>query len=194
MHSQTYSLGTYTRGAARLIACALALTSFSMLAAARVAASDETDVRSTVEQAFGQLRAGDYNALYDALPTASQRRVTRERFTRGMEQTRNFYELERMEIGAVHVAGDLAVVDSVIYGRARAPFEGDGKIVLRQYLLREGGRWRVTLGERNAVSALLAANRAFARRYPATQPRLYVKRDGKWMDIGALMKGKRPPK
>jgi hypothetical protein len=194
MNSKTYSLRTYTHGVLRLLACALVLTSLSVLTAARVVASDETDVRSAVEQAFGQFRAGDYNALYDVLPTASQRRVTRERFTRGLEQTRNFYELERIEIGAVHVAGDLAVVDSVIYGRARAPFEGEGKIILRQYLLREGGRWRVTLGERNAVSPLLAANPTFARRYPATQPRLYVKRDGKWMDIGAMMKGKRPPK
>ena len=179
-------------GAARLVVAAIVLSMCSALHAhAARLASDESDVRNAVEQAFGQLRAGDYSALYDVLPSASQRKVTRERFVRGLEQTRTMYELERLEIGAVHVAGDLAVVDSVIYGRARAPFEGEGKIVLRQYLLREGGRWRVTLGERTAVSPLLAANPAFARRYPLTQPRLYVKRDGKWQDIRTLMQGMR---
>ena len=81
------------------------------------AASDESDVRSAIESAFAQLRSGNYDALYDVLPTASQRRLSRERFTRALERTKNMYELERLEIGAVHVAGDLAVADSVIYVR-----------------------------------------------------------------------------
>ncbi|HYX41837.1 MAG TPA: hypothetical protein VE821_09080, partial [Pyrinomonadaceae bacterium] len=138
------------------------------------AASDESDVRGAIESAFEQLRSGNYDALYDVLPTTSQRRLSRERFTRALERTKNMYELERLEIGAVHVTGDLAVADSVVYGRARAPFEGEGKIVVRQYLVREQGRWRVTTGDRAAISPLLAANPAFAKRYPPMQPRLYV--------------------
>ena len=178
----------YLFGATRFIAVAFILSVFATHA---VAASDESDVRSVVEQTFGQLRSGDYGALYDVLPSTSQKKISRERFASALERTRGMYELDRLEIGAVHVAGDLAVVDSTIYGRARAPFEGEGKLVLRGYLQREGGRWRVTLAERNAASSLLAANPTFARRYPPTQPRLYVKRDGKWQDLRTLMKDAR---
>ena len=57
--------------------------------------------------------------------------------------------------------------------------------------MREDGRWRVTTGERAAISPLLAANPAFAKRYPPTQPRIYVKRDGKWVDIRTMFKDAR---
>ncbi len=178
--------------AARAVVFVVALSSLSFggRAAAR-GASDESDVRAAVEQAFAQLKGGDYGALYDVLPTASQKKITRESFTRALERTRGMYELDRLEIGAVHTSGDLAVVDSVVYGRALAPFEGEGKIVLRQYLVREGGRWRVTTGDRSTVAPLLAANPAFARRYPLTQPRLYVKRDGRWVLIDELVRQSR---
>jgi hypothetical protein len=179
-----------------------ALTTLSSLgsrAFARAAEADESEVKSAVERAFAQLKGGDYGALYDVLPTAAQKKITRESFTRSLERTRGMYELDRLEIGAVHAAGDLAVVDSVIYGRAKAPFDGDGKIVVRQYLVREDGRWRVTTGDRKTIAPLLAANPAFARRYPLTQPRLYVKRDNRWVLIDELVRqsrtragGKRP--
>jgi hypothetical protein len=168
-----------------------ALSNFAAAAATARAASDESDVRATVERAFSQLKGGDYGALYDVLPSATQKRITRERFTASLERSRNLYDLDRLEIGAIHVANDLAVADSIVYGRARAPFEGDGKIVLRQYLLREGGRWRVTTGERATVQPLLAANPAFARKYPPTEPRVYVKRDGRWVSMNELMNGAR---
>jgi hypothetical protein len=171
----------------------LALTGSSAAVAAvpvRVA-PNEAEVRSTVERAFQQLKAGDYNALYDVLPSASQRRLTRAQFVRALERTRGMYELERVEIGAVRVAGDLGVVDSVVYGRGRAPFAGEAKIVVRQYLVREGGRWRVTTGDRATIQPLLAANPAFAKKYPLTQPRLYLKRDNRWVDISKELQGMR---
>lgn len=168
----------------------VALLCVSALNAA-FAASGETEVRGVVEQAFQQLRSGQYNSLYDLLPSASQRRLTRERFVNALERTRGMYELDRLEIGTVHVSGDLAVVDSVIYGRARAPFEGDGKIVARQYLVREAGRWRVTTGDRTAVGPLLAANPGFAKRYPPSQPRVYLKRDGRWVEMNGALKDAR---
>ena len=148
-------------------------------------------MRATVERAFSQLKGGDYGALYDVLPSATQKKITRERFASALERSRNLYQLDRLEIGAVHVANDLAVADSTVYARARAPFEGDGKIVLRQYLVREGGRWRVTTGERATVQPLLAANPAFARKYPPTEPRVYVKRDGRWVAMSELVGGAR---
>ena len=178
--------------AVRLLVAALLLTVFSV-PAAHAAVSDESDVRSAVEQAFQQLRGGDYSALYDVLPTASQRRVPRDQFVRALERSRNLYDLDRLEIGTVRVAGDLALVDTIIYARARKPFEAEGKIVARQYLVREGGRWRVTTGERATINPLLAANPAFAKRYPPTEPRVYLKRDGKWVDIRTVFKNTRRP-
>lgn len=182
------------RRAPRAIVFALSVATLITFAPATTTAratSDESDVRATVERAFGQLKGGDYGALYDVLPSAAQKKITRERFTAALERSRNMYDLDRLEIGAVHVANDLAVVDSTVYGRARAPFDGDGRIVLRQYLVREGGRWRVTTGERATVQPLLAANPAFARKYPPTDPRVYVKRDGRWVAMNELLRNAR---
>jgi hypothetical protein len=169
---------------AALVLLAAAAASHPGAAGEARGASDEGDVRATVERAFGQLRSGDFAGLYDALPTASRRRISRANFVSSLERARGLYELDRLEIGAVRVAGDLAVVDSTVYGRTLAPMKADGKIVLRQYLVREGGRWRVTTGDASTVRPLLAANPAFARKYPLTIPRLYVRRDGRWVEMG----------
>jgi len=170
---------------------AFALLLLSLAGSSGVAASGEAEVRTTVERAFQQLKAGDYNSLYDVLPSASQRRQSREGFVRALERTRGMYELERLEIGTVRVSGDLGVVDSTVYGRGRAPFAGAAKIVARQYLVREGGRWRVTTGERATIQPLLAANPAFAKKYPFTQPSLYLKRDNRWVDISKELRSLR---
>ena len=41
-----------------------------------VSASDHTDVRATVQSVFEQLKAHDYNALYDLLPASSRSRMS----------------------------------------------------------------------------------------------------------------------
>jgi hypothetical protein len=166
---------------------AVATATLTTAAPAR-AASNEAEARGTIERAFQQLKGGDFNSLYEVLPSASQRRVTRERFVGALERTRGMYELERLEIGAVRVAGDLGMADSVVYGRVRAPFAGEAKIVARQYLVREGGRWRVTTGDATTVRPLLAANPAFAKKYPFTQPRAYLKQNGKWVDFSGMLR------
>jgi hypothetical protein len=174
-----------------IVAVFLLATGASSLgkAAATTVAPNAAEARTTVERAFQQLKGGDYNSLYEVLPSASQRRVTRERFVGALERTRGMYELERLEIGAVRIAGDVGMVDSVVYGRARAPFSGEAKIVARQYLVREGGRWRVTTGDAATIRPLLAANPAFARKYPFAQPRIYLKRDNRWVDISKELVG-----
>jgi len=160
------------------------------LARAR-AATPEAEVRGAVEAAFRQLRGGQYGSLYDALPSSSQRRLSRQSFVSALERARGMYELDRLEISSVRVAGDLAVVDANVYGRARAPFEAEGKIVARQYLVREGGRWRVTTGEASTVRPLLAAHPDFAKRFPPREPRIFLKRDGRWVDMTQTLRGLR---
>src|ERR1041385_874057 len=43
-------------------------------------ASDQSDVRATVQSVFEQLKARQYSALYDLLPNASRNRMSRDRF------------------------------------------------------------------------------------------------------------------
>ena len=174
---------------ALLTTISLLLAGEMIFASSARVASGEAEARNTIKQAFQRLKGGDYNSLYEVLPAASQRRLSREQFVRALERTRGMYELERLEIGAVRVSGDLGVVDSTVYGRGRAPFAGEAKIVARQYLVREGGRWRVTTGDQATIRPLLAANPAFAKKYPFSQPRLYLKRDGRWVDISKELQG-----
>ena len=51
--------------------------------------SDESEVRSAVQHIFDQLKAGQYEALYDSLPSSSRARISRERLVNGLQGTRN---------------------------------------------------------------------------------------------------------
>ena len=169
---------------ALLVFAALLVVSATVRAAS--VADDGAEVRNVVERAFQQLRAGEYDGLYDVLPSTSQRRITRERFARALANARGMYELDKMDVEAVRVSGELAVVDMIIYGRVRRPFEGEGKITTRQYVVREAGRWRIAAGDRAIQQQLFSAHPDFARRFPARAPRVYLKRDGRWVDLGSL--------
>jgi hypothetical protein len=146
-------------------------------------ASNDTEVRGTVQRVFQQLKSKDYSSLYDVLPAASRARISRERFTAALQRAQNVYSLERMDVGAVRVAGDLAVVDTVLYGRMEVPVETEGKIVVQQYLVREEGSWRVATGDRATIDRFLKANPAFRRTFTIRQPRIYIKENGKWIEF-----------
>jgi hypothetical protein len=165
---------------------AIAVTTAASARAA-ILPDDQSEVRGVVRQVFEQLKARQYSALYDRMPESSQRRISRERFTSALRRTSDMYELERLEIGAVRVSGDIAVVDTVMYGRVSRPVDSDGKIVTQLYLVREGGRWRVVLGDSaRSTRSMLADYSDFIRKYPPRNPRAYVKKDGRWVDISSL--------
>ena len=82
-----------------------------------VKASDQSDVRATVQNVFDQLKAHNYDSLYDLLPGSARTRMSRERFVSALQRAQDFYQLDRMDIGATRVMGNLAVVDTVLYGR-----------------------------------------------------------------------------
>jgi hypothetical protein len=167
-----------------LAACALLLVTF---AHAGARPSDEAEVRALVQTVFEQLKAGRYDELYDVLPNASRSRVTRERFVSLLRASGGTYRLDRMEVGAVRVSGDIAAADTVMYGSVLRPVEAEGKIVAQQYLVREDGRWRVATGDRATVRRFLSSHPAFAKKFPIQNPRVYVKRDGRWVEVtGAL--------
>ena len=150
-----------------------------------VKASDQSDVRSTVQNVFEQLKSRNYDALYDVLPGASRKRMSRDRFVNALQRAQDFYQLDRMDIGAVKVMGDLAVVDTVLYGRVVNPIQAEGKIVVQQYLLREDGQWRVATGDQSSVKRFLAANPGFSKGFKIRPPRIYVKQNGTWVEFNA---------
>src|SRR5437879_8511798 len=172
-----------------IIFALLFLTCAATGAAASSAACDESEVRSAVQRIFDQLKAGQYEVLYDSLPSSTRSRVTRDRFVKGLQGSRNMYQLERIEIGPPRVSGNLAVVDTTMYAHLQQPFNGDGKLVVQQYLVREDGRWRVATGDRATIDRFLKSNPAFARKFPIKRTRAFVQQNGQWVEIPL---GKRP--
>jgi hypothetical protein len=148
-----------------------------------VRAGDETDVRDVVQQVFQQLQSRDYGAVYDSLPSATRSRTSRERFISALKRAQDRYVLDRMTIGAVRVSGNLAVANTELYGRLTKPFEAEGKIVVQQYVVREDGKWRVATGDSATIQRFLKANPTFARKFPIRQPRIFVKQEGKWVEL-----------
>jgi hypothetical protein len=148
-----------------------------------VKASDQSDVRGTVQNVFEQLKSQNYSALYDLLPGASRNRMSRDRFVSALQRAQEFYQLDRIDIGAIKVMGNLAVVDTVLYGRVVNPIQAEGKIVVQQYLLREDGKWRVATGDQSTVKKFLAANPAFGKGFTIRQPRIFVKQNDKWIEF-----------
>jgi hypothetical protein len=151
--------------------------------AAQAALSDESDVRSTIQHVFDQLKSGEYGALYDSLPSSSRNRMSKDRFTNGLQRTSNLYQLQRIQIGAVRVSGNLAVADTTMFAHINKPFDADGKLVVQQYLIREDGHWRVATGDNATVNRFLQANPTFARRFPIKRPTAYVNQNGKWVEV-----------
>ena len=145
--------------------------------------SNESEVRATVERVFQELKSRNYDALYENLPASSRSRLSRERFTSGLRRTQDTYALDRIEIGKVKASGNIAAVDTVLYGRLLKPFDTEGKIIAQQYLVREDGKWKVATGDNATIRRFLAANPAFARQFPIRPPRVFGKKDGSWVEF-----------
>jgi hypothetical protein len=173
----------------------LLISSFNLLLPAGSMAappSDESAVRAAVQRIFDQLKAGQYEALYDSLPSSSRARLSRDRLVKGLQGTNNLFKLQRIEIGAVRVSGNLAVVDTVMYAHIAGPFSADGKLVVQQYLVREEGSWRVATGDRATIDRFVKSNPSFARKFPIKRPRTFIKQEGKWVEFSP--RGPAPPR
>ena len=146
-------------------------------------ASNESEVRATVEQVFQNLKDQKYEALYDALPAGTRSRIARDRFASSLRRTQDNYALDRMDIGKIKVSGNIAVVDTDLYGRLLKPFDMEGKIVVQQYLVREDGKWKVATGDNATIQKFLKSNPAFARQFRIRSPRVFVRKDGNWVEF-----------
>ncbi|HET8783268.1 MAG TPA: hypothetical protein VFM63_12670 [Pyrinomonadaceae bacterium] len=148
-----------------------------------VGEASQTEVRSTVQSVFQQLKSQNYSALYDLLPVSARSRMSRERFVGALQRAQGFYQLDRMDIGTIKLAGNLAVVDTVLYGRIVSPIQAEGKIVAQQYLVREDGKWRVATGDQSTIKKFLASNPAFGKGFKIREPRIYIKQGDKWVEF-----------
>ncbi len=146
-------------------------------------AANEAEVRGTVQRVFEQLKSREYGALYDSLPSASRSRMSRERFSSALKRAQDMYVLDRIDVGRVRLANNIAVVDTVLYGRVVAPVAAEGKIVVQQYLVREEGKWRVATGDSGTINRFLASNPAFRAKFPIRQPRVFVKQGNNWVEF-----------
>jgi hypothetical protein len=169
-----------------ILSLLLVVSSFAVI---KAAPSDESEVRNAVQRIFDQLKSGQYESLYDSLPSSSPSRMGRERFVKALQDTRNMYQLQRIEIGRVSVSGNIAVVDTTMYAHIVQPLNGDGKLVVQQYLIREDGTWRVATGDRATIDRFLKSNPAFARKFPIKRTRAYINQNGQWTEIPL---GRRP--
>lgn len=159
------------------------LSAFVLLLPQPSVAADEVEVRGTVQRVFEQLKARDYSSLYDSLPASSRARMSRERFSSALKRAQDMYVLDRIDLGQVRVAKDMAVVDTVLYGRVVAPVSAEGKIIVQQYLVREEGKWRVATGDSGTIKRFLANNPSFRAKFPIQEPRVFVRQGNKWVEF-----------
>jgi hypothetical protein len=145
----------------------------------------QAEVRTTVQGVFEQLKSHNYSALYDLLPASARSRMSRERFVGALQRAQGFYQLDRMDIGTIKVSGNIAVVDTVLYGRIVNPIQAEGKIVAQQYLIREEGKWRVATGDQSTVKQFLASNPAFGKGFKIRSPQVFIKQNDKWVEFNA---------
>ncbi len=145
--------------------------------------SEESAVRSVVQQVFSQLQKHDYGSVYDSLPSSTRTRMTKSRFISALQRAQDRYVLDGIDIGKVRVSGNLAVVDTELLGRITQPFATEGKIVVQQYLVREDGNWRVATGDNGTIQRFLKSNPSFARKFPIRPPRIYMKQGDKWVEF-----------
>jgi len=146
-------------------------------------ASEQTEVKDVVQRVFEQLRTHNYDSLYELLPNSSRSKLSRERFVSALERAQGFYQLDRLEIGSLKVQGNLAVVDTVLYGRVVAPIQAEGKIIAQQYLVREDGKWRVATGDQSTVKKFLASTPGFSKGFKIRQPQVFFKQNGQWIEF-----------
>ncbi|CAN5815959.1 hypothetical protein BH18ACI4_BH18ACI4_03730 [soil metagenome] len=161
----------------------LVLCELMFLSPSVAQATDEAEVRGTVQRVFEQLKSRDYSSVYDALPASSRTRMSRSRFTTALSRAQDMYVLDRMEVGQVRISATVAIADTVLYGRVISPIQTEGKIVVQQYLVREEGKWRVATGDSATIKKFLAGNPSFGRKFPIRHPRVYVKRNGSWIEF-----------
>jgi len=152
------------------------------------------DARAAVNKFFLLLKSRSYPALYEFLPSDLQRQVTREQLALSLMRLDSFITIERMEVGRIQARGDFAVVNTTIYGKLKKPVTvngeevSEGRVSAQQFLLREGGHWKVVTADNRTQSYFLKRNAEFSKQFQLAQPRFEFKQKDKWTALGKPMK------
>jgi hypothetical protein len=148
------------------------------------------DARSAVNKFFLLLKSQSYPALYEFLPSDLQRQITREQLAVSLRRLDSFITIERMEVGRVQQRGDFAVVNTTIYGKLKKPVKvngdevSEGRVAAQQFLLREGGKWKVVTADNRTQSYFLKRNVEFSKQFQLAQPKFEFKQNDKWTAMG----------
>jgi hypothetical protein len=177
-----------------LFVVVIVFSAFNLMYGAAQSVNQSKDARAAVNKFFLLLKSRSYPALYEFLPSALQRHITREQLALSLMRLDSFISIERLEIGRVQGRGDFAVVDTTIYGKLKKPAMingqevSEGRVTAQQFLFREGGHWKVATADNRTQSFFLKRNADFSKQFQITQPRFEFKQNDKWMALG------RPPK
>ncbi len=176
----------------------LALIAFCLLLAAMPTLSQaraNNDARAAVQSFFELLKAKKYAELYAYLPTEMQQRMPREQLTEGLKRLDGFLVIEKMEIGRIQqrtISGnDYAVIETTLYGRLKHPMETGGqkleagKVIVQQYLFKEGQQWKVATADGNTRARFLKLHPEFGKGFEFHPPQFLIKQNGAWKAFGS---------
>ena len=147
--------------------------------------------KAAVQAFFTLLKAKEYAALYQFLPNQLQQQVSRDQLIKSLSRLDEFIIIDRMAIGRVQEQGDMAVVDTTIYGRLKRPMEikgqkvDSGRVSVQQLLVKEEGTWRVATADGNTRAAFLKRHPDFNQKFQLSRPEFATKQNGKWAKYGA---------
>ena len=145
--------------------------------------------RTAVQNFFKRLKSGQYDAVYDDLPSQIQQQVTREQLIQSLKRLESFLVMDKMAIGRVQQRSESAVVDTTIYGRLKRPMkvEGEdifeGRVEVQQYLIKEGRDWRVITADDRTRAYFLRRNPEFNGGFELSAPRFAFKKKGLWQPL-----------
>lgn len=188
--SKKLSLITMTTGIQLGIVC-LVLFSLTTVVPAQSQGSD-APVRATLQALFKVLRDKDVNAFYRYLPGRQQQQVRREDLVQFVSQATPYVTFQRGQVGEVQLIGNFAVADTILFVNLRNPQKKpgdrqpeliDAKIVMQQYLLREGTEWKLATGDTQTRADFIASIPEFKQGFVLHTDRLYVLRESKWVEV-----------
>lgn len=154
------------------------------------AQTDRQNPRAAVQSFFALLKTQQYDALFDHLPSQIQQQTTREQLVQSLKRLDSFIQMERIELGRLQQRGNFAIIDTSIFGRLRRPmkYEGgdvsEGRVVVQQYLMKEGKQWRIITADDRTKAFFLRQNPDFNRGFQLSSPQFAFKKAGVWQELG----------
>lgn len=173
----------------QLLSAICLLSLLTLISAAIPAQTRGNDPKAAVQQFFALLKAGKYAELHEYLPSEMQKRLSRDQLKQGLSRLDDFILIEKLEVGKTQQRGDFAVIDTTLFGRLKKPVAGNqtqtvsGKVIVQQYLFREGAQWKVATADSRTQAQFLKSHPEFSRGFQLTRPVFLIRQNGQWQAI-----------